>query len=403
MKQYKYTALNVNHEKVSGTFLAENEKDLAVQLAKQNLFLLSCSSYSGKTPSAFFTMGTGKVNMTELTMFCRQFSIMITTGIPVLECLESLKDQAYSSYFKSILQIIYEDVKSGIVMSEALNKHSKVFPDFFRNMIYVGEVSGKLDEVLASLADYYEKDMAIKRKSKSAFSYPLMLGGMTVGIVILMLTFVIPTFRDALSSLEVPLNGFTKAVYDISDFVLAYWLYILAGLIVVVGSIFLYSRTESGAYFFDKMKMTVPLISKLQIDMLAARFARAFSLMISSGMDISEALDACLVIIGNRDAERRFHSAAEEVKHGSKLAVAFEKYNLFPQILLQMIAVGERTASLDSILLRSCDYFDNQVESSLESLTAKIQPIMLIIMGGVIGVMFLAVYSPMISIMENLV
>ena len=137
MQQFKYTAMNINREKFTGTFLAEDEKDLAVQLAKQNLFLVSASAYTGKTPSAFFTTGTGKVNMAELTSFCRQFAIMATAGIPVLECIESLKEQSYSTYFKNILQIIYEDVKSGIVLSEAVNKHSKVFPDFFRNMLYL--------------------------------------------------------------------------------------------------------------------------------------------------------------------------------------------------------------------------------------------------------------------------
>ena len=129
MKQYKYTAVNINKKKFNGTFLAEDEKDLATQLAKQGLFLVSSSEYSGKTPSAFFTTGTGKVKMSELTTFCRQFSIMINAGIPVLECLESLKDQAYTAYFKSIMMVVYEDVKSGVVLSSALNKHSGVFPD----------------------------------------------------------------------------------------------------------------------------------------------------------------------------------------------------------------------------------------------------------------------------------
>ena len=403
MKQYKYTAVNINKEKFTGTFIAEDEKDLATQLAKQNLYLVSASLYSGKTPSAFFTTGTGNVSLGELTTFCRQFAIMINAGISVLECLECLKDQPYSAYFKSLLQIIYEDVKSGIALSEALNKHNKVFPDFFRSMIYVGEVSGKMDQVFNSLADYYEKDSSIKRKTKSALSYPIMLGVMMIGIVVLMLTFVVPTFRDALSSLDVQVNGLTKIIYNISDFMLANWLYILAIFVVIVGGIFLIGKTSGGAYFFDKMKINTPLIKKVQIDLITARFTRGFALMLTSGMDIVEALDAIVIVIGNRDFEKRFKAATEEVKHGSKLAVAFEKNGLFPSMLVQMVAVGERTASLDDILNRSCGYFDEQVETSLTSLTSAIQPAMLLIMGVIIGLMFVAVYSPMISIMENLV
>lgn len=403
MKQYKYTALNINKQKFTGTFLAEDEKDLAVQLAKQNLYLVSASEYSGKTPSAFFTLGTGKVNMAELTMFCRQFSIMINTGIPVLECLESLLEQEFSTFFKNIMQIIYDDVKSGIVLSEALNKHSKVFPDFFRNMVYVGEVSGKLDQVFSALADYYDRDASVKKKVKGALSYPIMLGAMTIGIVVLMLAFVIPTFRDSLSALDVQLSGITKAVYGVSDFLINYWLYILAVLIVVIGGLVIFSKTIVGKDFFDKLKINTPFIKTVQINLLTSRFARSFALMLSSGMDIADALDAVVVILGNRDVERRFRKASEEVKHGSKLAVAFEKYKLFPPILLQMVAVGERTASLEDILNRSCGYFDEQVETSLNSLTSKIQPIMLIVMGVIIATMFLAVYSPMISIMQNMI
>ncbi len=402
MQQYKYTAVNLQKQKFNGTFIAQDEKDLAAQLAKQNLFLVSCSPYSGKSPSAFFTLGTGTVSLQELTTFCRQFSIMLNAGIPIIEVLESLKDQPFSTYFRSLLQMIYEDVKGGIMLSEALNKHGRVFPEFFRSMVFVGEASGKLDLVFNSLADYYEKDNAIKRKTKSAFSYPLMLAGMTVGIVILMLVFVVPTFRDTLSTLEVELSGFTKAIYSISDFMLHNWLYMLAIVAVLGVGLFVFGRTKKGAYFFDKVKVHTPVIKKIQTDMIASRFARGFSLLLSSGMDTVEALDTIAIVIGNRDVEERFRIATQEVKHGMSMAKAFEKYNLFPQILLQMIAVGEKTAALDDVLTRSCTYFDEQVETTLNSATSKIQPIMLIIMGVIIGSLFLAVYSPMISIMEGL-
>lgn len=403
MKQYKYTAVNIDKQKFSGLFLAEDEKDLATQLAKQNLFLVSASVYTGKTPSAFFTLGTGKVTIAELSTFCSQFSIMLGAGMPVMDCLEAIKDQAFSSYFKGILQIVYNDVKSGISLSQALDKHNKAFPDFFRNMVYVGEVSGKLDSVLASLADYYEKDSAIKRKTKSALSYPIMLGCMTIGIVVLMLVFVIPTFRDALSALDVPLNTLTSVIYSFSDFMLANWLYILAGVVVIVLAIIIFGKTKFGAYFFDKMKLTLPVVKKVQENLISARFARAFSLMLASGLDMVEALDAVEIVIGNRDAEARFHKAAEEVKHGEKMADSFAKYHLFPRVMLQMVSVGEKTASLDTILGKSCDFFDDQVDSSLTSLTSKIQPIMLILLGALVGTMFIAIYSPMISIMENMI
>ncbi|MBE7090573.1 MAG: type II secretion system F family protein [Clostridiales bacterium] len=402
MQQYKYTAVNLAKEKFTGTFIAKDEKDLAEQLAKQDLFLVNCVPYTGETPNSFFTLGTGKVKRSELTTFCRQFSIMINSGIPILGCLDILKNQAYSGYFKKLLAIIDEDVKAGIMLSDALNKHKKVFPEFFRSMIFVGEASGKLEIVFNSLADYYETDSAIKRKVKSALAYPITLLIMTIGIVILMLTVVIPTFRESLSSLEITPTGITKVVYDFSDFMLANWRIMILLAFALFGIFFLIGRFEKGKYFYDFLKLKLPLIGKVQTALLSSRFARGFGLLLSSGMDITDAMDTIEVVLGNRYMRKQFRAAAEDVRHGMPLAMAFEKYKLFPPILIQMVAVGEKTAALDDILMRSCKFFDEQVETTLTSLTAKIQPIMMCIMGGVIGTMFIAVYSPMLAIMGGL-
>lgn len=402
MPTYKYTAVNLQKKKYKGIFIAEDEKDLAVQLTKQNLYLVSASLYKGGTPSAFFTLGTGKVKLAELTTFCRQFAIMISTGIPLLGCIDSLKQQPYSGYFKSILQVISEDIKAGAMLSESLDKHKKVFPDFFRSMVHVGEASGKLDNVFVALADYYESDAATKRKVKSALAYPSMLALMTVAIVILMLTFIVPTFRDTLSTLDVEAEGITLVVYNISDFLLEWWYVIVLFTILIGGGLFLFSRTKRGKKAFDIFMIKCPLIGRIQINLITARFARAFSLLLESGMDLATALDTISIILGNSYVEERFNEASEDVRHGVSLTNAFQKQNLFPQMLIQMLSVGEKTASLEDVLGRSCAFFDEQVQTSLTSLTSKIQPTMLIIMGAVIGTLFIAVYSPMLSIMNGL-
>lgn len=402
MQKYKYTAVNLQKHKIKGIFIAKDEEDLAEQLAKQSLFLVSAKPYAGGTPSAFFTWGTGKVGMGELTSFCRQFAIMINTRIPILECLDILKNQPYTTYFKNILGVIYEDVQSGMLLSEALNKHAKVFPNFFRSMINVGELSGKLDQVLNSLADYYEKDADLRRKIKSALAYPMMLAGMTVGIIILMLALVIPTFRETLDQLGVEVTGLTAAVYAVSDFLLAWWQYLLAGIVVLGLLAFLIARTEFGGYACDVLLLKLPIIKTIQINMITSRFARAFALLLSSGMDLNEALYATEIVIGNRYMVKKFHEASEAVRGGMSLTNAFESYELFPSMMIQMITIGERTNSLDDVLTRSCSFFDAEVETSMNSLTNKIQPIMLLIMGVIIGTLFLATYSPMISIMTEL-
>lgn len=399
MKQYKYVALNNNKEKKKGYFLAKDEEDLAVQLSRQGLYLVSAKLYTGKTPSAFFTLGTGKVNISELTLFCRQYSIMLNSGISLLDAIEILKEQNFSNYFKSLLNVVYDDVKGGQMLSDALAKHKNVFPNFFHSMIKIGENSGRLNEVMSSLADYYEKDRALKRKVKTAFAYPIFLFCMMIGIVILMLTYVIPTFRKTLNDLGIPEKGFSKVIFTMSDFLLNYWLYLLAGIVVLAVLLFLFGKTEKGRYIYDWIKVNFPIFKKINVNLITARFARGFGLLLSSGMDVNDALDAVTIVFENKDVEKRFKMAAEDIRMGLPLSIAFENYNLFPPIMLQMISVGERTASLDDVLKRSCSFYDDLVESALTSAAAKIQPVMLLILGVVVGVMFIAVYSPILDMM----
>jgi type IV pilus assembly protein PilC len=249
---------------------------------------------------------------------------------------------------------VYADVKSGLLLSDALNKHKKVFPHFFRSMVRVGELSGNMETVFSSLADYYESDRAIKAKVKSALSYPMMLLGMTVGIVILMMLVVVPTFRETMAQMEVEITGITKVVYDLSDFVLAYWKVMLAGIVTVGLIVFLVGRTDKGAFFFDKMKMHIPLVKTIQRNLHTARFARAFGLLLSSGMDLNNAMDAIEVIMGNRYMKKKFHDAAESVRQGMSLTLAFETYKLFPQMMINIKIGKENTISYHFIFGTTC-------------------------------------------------
>ncbi len=400
MQKYKYTAVNLQKHKIRGVFIARDEEDLAEQLAKQSLFLISSKPYAGPSNSIFSF--ENKVTIKELTSFSRQYAIMLSTHIPILDCLDILKNQPFTAYFRSIISIIYEDVQGGMLLSEAMDKHTRIFPDFFRSMVKVGELSGHLDLVFTSLADYYEKESEMRRKIKSAMAYPMMLMGMTVGIVILMLAVVVPTFRETLSKLEVEPEGLTAAVYAFSDFLLEWWKIILLVILSIALLICIMNRTEKGKYIFDVLKLKIPIIKTIQINTITSRFARAFSLLLSSGLDLNEALYATEIVLGNRYLKKRFNQAAEAVRGGMSLTNAFESGALFPAMLIQMITIGEKTNALSEVLTRSCKFFDDQVETSVNSLTNKLQPIMLIIMGSVVCVLFLAVYSPILSIMNGL-
>ena len=342
-----------------------------------------------------------KVKMNELTTFCRQFAIMCNSGMSIVEALSVLKGQDYDKFFKLILEQVFEDVKAGLMLSAALDKHKGQFPNFFKSMIYVGEQSGKLEIVMNSLADYYEQDAAIRRKTKGAFAYPLMLLGMTVVIVVIMMLFVIPTFKDALADMDVEMPGITQMIYDMSDFVIANWWKMLIGVAVFLILLKLIGMTKKGRMVYDTIFVKAPLLKKLNVARITARFARGFSLLLSSGMDIVEAMEEISVVLGNVYIEEKFKQATEDVRQGMSLTMAFETYDLFPDILTQMISVGEKTASVEEVLNRSCGFFDEQATAAIQAFTSAIQPVMLIIMGGIIGTLFIAIYSPMLSIMTT--
>jgi len=403
LRKYKYTAVNIEKRKFTGSFFAENEDHLRKQLAQQNLYLISCKVLTDATPNAFFSV-SGKVQIPELTNFCRQFAIMLNSGISILESLSQLKDQRFSGYFKKILYMIYDDVKIGLLLSKAMEKHKKVFPEFFRSMIYVGEVSGNLENVLTSLADYYEKDVALKRKIKSALSYPLMMGAMIFGIALLMLLVIVPIFKDSLSNMEISddeMNPLTLAIFHLSDWMKVNGLTLLYVVVLVFALGFVLLRTEKGKYYFDVFKYKCPGIKNVSVNMVASKFTKSTGLLLSSGMNLVDALEVVKNLLGNRYAMQVFEHVIEDVRRGAALTFAMENYKMFPQMLIQMMSTGEKTGGIEEVLMRSINFFDNQVETSLLKLTGVLQPLMLVGMAGVIGVMFIAIYSPMLSIMTK--
>lgn len=401
MQKYKYVAVDVDGKKFKGFFLAENESDLRMQLSRQRLYLVRATPVSDAPPSSFFSV-SGNVSMPELTSFCRQFAIMFSSGISIVDSLAVLKEQSYSGFFKKVLAMVYEDVKSGILLSEAMAKHKKVFPNFFTSMTYVGEQSGSLDTVLRSVADYYETDTKIKNKTKSAMVYPIFLLVLMLAIVILMVAYVIPTFENALASMNVEMPQITVIIMDISHWFTANWMYLFLVVIAVAALLILFGRTEKGKYLFDTLLLNMPIFGKVQIALLSSQFARGFGLLLSGGVDVVDAMQTVAPILGNKNVERRFRLATEDVCQGKSLTTALSDHKLFPEMLIQMVSVGEKTGSLDQVLLQSCSYFDDQAERALNTMTTMIQPIMLGVMGGVVGVLFVAIYSPMLSIMQTL-
>ena len=401
MKKFKYTAFNLDRKKFTGVYFANNEEDLRAKLADQGLFLISCRAVADKSPNAFFSL-TGKVKMKEITHFCRQLSIMINSSIELIGCLEILKEQSYSKFFKQVLEMVYEDVKSGQLLSQAMEKHKKIFPNFFRNMIYVGEMSSSLDKVLQNIADYYENESRTKSKVKSAMVYPIMLLVMTIGILALMMLMVVPTFKTSLGDMDIAMPAITMAIFNLSDFIMQNWMMIFLITFGIIALTILFAKTKNGRYFFDMLGMKIGFIKRYKTAKVTSIFSRAFGMLLASGMHIVEAMEVVQKILGNKYVEKKFAAATEEVRKGVGLTKALEDMNIFPPMLIQMVAVGEKTASLDETLLRTCAYFDEELQNSLNAVTSLLQPILMLFMGVSIGIIFIAVYSPMLSIMQGI-
>ncbi len=401
MKKYKYTAINIERKKFTGIFLAESEEELATRLADQNLYLVKAKEVKATTVNTFFTF-SGKVRIGELATFCRQFSIMITTGVPIVRALDILRRQSYSSILKQTLDFVHEDVQSGALLSAALEKHKKIFPHFFCSMIYIGEISGSLDKILITLADYLESDTRIRKKVKSAMIYPTFLIVLAIGILVLMMTFIIPTFMEALSSLEVEMPALTLFLNDMSIWFKANWMIVFLVVFAIVAAFLLIIHTKKGRYYWDKFKFKAPLLRKITGSLTTARFARSFGLLIEGGSDVVDALETVRMVLDNSYVQAKLQAAIEDVRRGMGLAVALTDHKVFPMLILQMIAVGEQTDNLSETLLRSCSVFDSEAEEAVTRITVILQPIILGVIGIIVGLLFYAVYSPLLQIMNTI-
>ncbi len=401
MQKYRYTAVDMDKKKFKGHFLAEDMEDLRIQLSRQNLYLVRAVPASDRPPSAFFSI-SGKVKAGELTTFCRQFAIMMDSGVSIVDGLSILKEQAFSDFLRRALAHVYEDVKVGLLLSEAMEKHPKVFPILFASMAYVGEQSGTLDKVLCACADFYERDAKLRQTAKNAMIYPLFLLGMLIGILGLMIAFVIPSFQVALAQIDIPLPPLTQAVMDISHWFSQYWMYAFLGLALLVGALVGIGQLPKGTYFYHSLLLRLPIVGRVQTALISAHFARGFGLLLSGGMDVIEAMHRITKVLNNQNVQRRFALATTQVSQGKRLSAALAAQGIFPPMLIQMISVGEQTCSLDSVLLRASGYFDEQAQRALAAMTALIQPTLLVIMGITVGVLFYAIYSPMLSVMQTI-
>lgn len=398
MGVYNYKAKNLQGKTIEGETTAANEAELKAYIRSQGYFIVS---YAESVENVDLFKSFRKVKVKDITIFCRQFAVLFNSGITILETIEILMLQTGNKKMKDVLRVIYDDIRKGKVLSEAMDLHDSVFPEFLRNMIKVGEVSGNLDEILNRMADYYERDNKIKNKVKAAMTYPVVLFFLMIAVVIVLLTVVIPIFADTLMGFGATLPPITQFMINMSDFVKARFLWIIAGISGGVVLLLNWKKSNAGREVIDRLMLRLPIIKGVSEKIITARFSRSLSILLRSGISMLDAIEIMSKLLGNREVEKRFITCREEVRKGNGLSKAITTVGIFPPLLTQMIAVGERTGELDEILSRTAGFFDDEVEEAVGKATTLIEPIMLILMAIVVGSILVSVMLPLMKIMET--
>ena len=380
---------------------ANDIKSLRVLLKEQNLVLVKATKLKEKQPNLFLSVSS-RVKPQEVILFLRQFSVMINSSTSISDALNALKQQNYSKPFKKVLMDVHNSVLSGMLLSEAFEKHPEVFPSFFVEMVAIGEVSSSLDSVLKSMADYYESNARMKKKSRTAMVYPIMLFVMLFVVVVFLSFVILPQFADMFAAFDGTIPKITLAVLAISEFIRNNILYLITGIFGGVLLILLFFTTPPGQRVLDWLKIYTPIIGRVNKAIITARFTRAFIILLRSGMNITDCMDNLKRILGNSFYQDKFQYAIDEVKRGKKIAESIERTGLFPKMLTEMIAVGEKSGNLDEVLESTALFYDSQVESSISKATAALEPTMIILLGAVVALVLLSVYLPMIDMYNTI-
>jgi type IV pilus assembly protein PilC len=398
---YAYRVRTKEGRVIAGKMEADGEAAVAIRLRSQGFIPIQIdkeAKISGKTEIHILPQ---RVKLRDLAVFARQFSTMINSGLSLLRTLNILSDQTENPLLGKTIGLVRDDVERGSSLSAAMSKHPKVFNNLFVAMVRAGETGGQLDTVLNRVADGLESDYKLRQKVKSAMTYPVVVAFIAVALVGVMLLFVVPTFANMFEGLggELPLP--TKILLSISQ--KSKFLFPLF-LIGSIGGFFGYKKVRAEnadmRLRFDKLKLKVPIFGELFKKVALSRFARTLALLLRAGVPVLQALDIVGESTGNEVLARAAGDVKESVRQGESMASPLQRHNVFPPMVVQMIAVGEDTGALDSMLDKVSDFYDQEVESTTESLTSLIEPVMIGILGAIVGSMIIALYMPMFSIFD---
>lgn len=396
MAEFKYLALDSSGNRIKGIHMSESRSEAILQLRDNGLKIIEIDEKKGSMANPF-----EKITIKDLAVFCRQFHTLISAGSTIINTLDVLRLQTEKKKFKVILNDVYEDVQKGLVFSDALKKHPDSFHNILISMVRAGEYSGNLDNIMDRMAVYYEKENQLRNKISGAMVYPIVLSVMAIGVVTFLMTFIMPTFVELFTTSGVQLPLVTRILLGISNILKNYW-YIVFG--VLGGFIFFMAKFLSkgeGARLFDKFKINSPIIGSLNNKIITARFSRTLAILLNSGASLIDSIEIVSNVVGNSIVRDKLMEARESMKKGVLISASINKINFFTPMVVSMIKIGEESGELDSILDKTANFFDDEVETSLHKLVVMIEPLLIVVMGGLVGFIVIAMLLPLFDIMNT--
>lgn len=398
MAIFQYEGRTVKGKKKNGRITASNQKEAILELKKSGIMIHRIEEKPENLLNKDLVINinlTRGVRLKDFVIYLRQFATLLRAGVSITESTSILAQQTESKSLKLALLQVEEDLRSGIPLSESASKHPKVFPNMYINLVAAGEASGKIDESLDELADYYEKQHHLRQKVKAAMTYPIIISVLATGVIIFLLAKVVPTFVSMFDDLGAELPLITRMVIGTSNFMQSFWwIFILLFIAFYVGIVTIKSKSTS-KFYLDYVILKMPLFGKLMQKASIAKMTRTLSSLFQSSVPIIKSVTIAEKVVDNEVIAGVLKDARKALEGGESLATPMHKHWVFPPLVTQMIVIGEKTGALDSMLGKVADFYEAEVENTTEQLKALIEPLMIMIIGAVVGTIVIAIMVPM--------
>ena len=401
MSTYSYTAKPSAGAQTRGKIQGDSKAAVAAELRRRGLTVLSVEEQKGLPDLSEFIEGFTRIKLHDKVIFSRQFATMIKAGLALLRALYILEAQTENPRFRKILSEVRQDVEAGAPLSDAIERHPVAFDRLYVSMVRAGEVGGVLDVTLERLATQLEKDDSLRRSVKSAMTYPIMIGVFAILVLFALIIFVIPIFGAMYNDLGGQLPLLTRIMVALSDFLRSFWFVVFPALFLAIYGLKRLKATKTGRETWDKTKLRLPMkLGPIVQKIAVARFSRTLATLVSSGVPILQAIEITGRTSGNTVIEHAMEGVKENIKSGDSIARPLEKVSVFPPMVTQMIAIGEETGALDTMLHKIADFYEDEVDSAIKSLTSILEPIMMIFIGGIVGLVVISMYLPIFNLFQ---